>query len=194
MIGGWLSGWLPGAKKHDLDKKTRTYAHLADLAYENPETRIKRASALGYRYDPELSHDRTAVFVNEEGAVVSYRGTQDLEDLISDIGVATNTDLVNRRLGQAVEEAQKVKAKYGKVAATGHSLGGYLADRASDATGLEATVFNPAASPLGLTQYGGRTRVIKNENDPLSRGRMPLSFNETLLQLALGAHNLDQFL
>jgi hypothetical protein len=108
---------------------------------------------------------------------LAFRGTE-----ISPIdGRDADADLsqyAGRRTPQyekAIELAQLVKEKLGPDAVlhlTGHSLGGGLAAAAAYATGLEATVFNPASLSRRYAQgTPGEIRSHVIVGDPLSIGR-----------------------
>jgi hypothetical protein len=192
MISGWLQGLVRGTVEGGTDDHTITMGKLSQLAYRSPEEREREAKLLGYTYDRELSHDRTAVFAHPMGTVVAYRGSQDSGDWMTNVGIAGNVD-TTPRFQEAVDEGRRAKQKYGIVAFTGHSLGGTLADRASRELGAQATVFNPGKSPLGLTRFGPRTRVIRNTRDPVSAGHLPGSWQEAVASVSAGAHGVDQF-
>jgi len=85
----------------------------------------------GYSYDPQLSSMQQKVFLNREGKpVIAQRGLKRLpdwsiEDAAGYLGY-TNTSRVN----QSKELTKATKDKYGiDPTVTGHSLGGYLAEK-----------------------------------------------------------------
>jgi hypothetical protein len=108
---------------------------------------------------------------------LSFRGTDiapiDSRDVDADL-----SQYAGRRTQQyerAIELAQLVKERLGpdaEIHLTGHSLGGGLAAAASYATGLDATVFNPAS--LSRRYAKGTSGEIRSHvivGDPLSIGR-----------------------
>lgn len=118
----------------------------------------------GYTYDPQLSSMQQKVFLNREGKpVISQRGSTRLSDwLIEDPAAMfgyTNTS----RVKQAKQLAKDTKEKYGVDATvTGHSLGGYLAEKGKTKDS-EVYTYNKAAglpsvfSSIPKTQHDYRT-------------------------------------
>lgn len=155
----------------DLTEEDRLYAQLADIAYEdNLHAKSNRARTLGYDVDHELTSPEETVFTRNGQAVVAYPGTRisRSQDLAADADIASGK--MPDRVRKSLNHATKVKGKYGKVKFTGHSLGGTIANEVSRATGEEATIFNPGSSPLYKSSKADKTRVIRNENDLVSRG------------------------
>ena len=108
---------------------------------------------------------------------LAFRGTEvgpiDRRDAVADVN-----QLVGGRTLQyerAIELAQLIKDRLGpdaEIHLTGHSLGGGLAAAAAYATGLEATVFNPASLSRRYAQgTPGEIRSHVVVGDPLSIAR-----------------------
>lgn len=118
----------------------------------------------GYTYDPELSTMQSKVFINKEGQpIITQRGSKRLSDwLIEDPAALvgyTNTS----RVKEAKQLAKATKEKYGVDAtSTGHSLGGYLAEKGAT-KGSDVYTYNKAAgipsmfSTIPKTQHDYRT-------------------------------------
>ena len=118
----------------------------------------------GYTYDPQLSSMQQKVFLNREGKpIITQRGSTRVSDwLIEDPAAMvgfTNTS----RVAQAKQLAKDTKNKYGIDATiTGHSLGGYLAEKGKT-KGSEVYTYNKAAglpsvfSSIPKTQHDYRT-------------------------------------
>jgi len=100
----------------------------------------------GYSYDPQLSSMQQKVFLNREGQpIIAQRGSTRLSDwLIEDpagyLGYTNTT-----RVKEAKELAKATKDKYGVDATlTGHSLGGYLAEKGAT-KGSDVYTYNKLA-------------------------------------------------
>jgi hypothetical protein len=98
----------------------------------------------GYELDEDLSNSNTVVYHNSNNVIIGFRGTANIDDLITDIQVVKGTS-DNIRFKQAVEIYNKVKNKYPdlKIYATGHSLGGSLALYLNSLYGIPVETFNP---------------------------------------------------
>ena len=118
----------------------------------------------GYTYDPQLSSMQQKVFLNREGQpIITQRGSTRLSDwLIEDpagyLGYTNTT-----RVKEAKELAKATKDKYGVDATiTGHSLGGYLAEKGAS-KGSDVYTYNKLAgfpsvfSSIPKTQHDYRT-------------------------------------
>ena len=113
---------------------------------------------------PCFGDDHTVVLVRPDGsAVISYRGTQELGDLVPDTQIALG--MSGGRVHEARQRFQEARDKYGHVVATGHSLGGHLALDAARYHDGEAVVFNPGSSPAYDAPHavlcGGATRNLR---------------------------------
>jgi hypothetical protein len=120
----------------------------------------------GYSYDLQLSSMQQKVCLNREGKpVIAQRGSKRLSDwLIEDpagyLGY-TNTSRVN----QSKELTKATKDKYGiDPTVTGHSLGGYLAEKGAT-KGSDVYTYNKLAgfpsvfSSIPKTQHDYRTSL-----------------------------------
>lgn len=161
-------------------------------AFANSEL---RDYGLDYTIDPELSDASAVVLTRPNGeAVVSYRGTDHVTDLVPDLQIAMGYHsspiyhtvgeaaaiLMKDRFADARDRYEKAKHKYGAVSVTGHSLGGALALHAARAHGgAKAVVFNPGSSPLGEPfhaaycatvgcDYTEKARIYTTGRDPIS--------------------------
>ena len=165
--------------------------------------------------DPENSNDVGTTIIRPDGsAILAYRGTDPSNpyDLIADAQLATGTDRLlpyYSRLARAEELYNKVKAEYGDVTLTGHSLGGFLGDYVARKNNEQAVVFNPGLSPLTASIMPSptdkKTIVYELDNiDVISHSiNVPFYSNqveirnitqEEKLESFLGSHSLDSFL
>jgi hypothetical protein len=125
----------------------------------------------GYEYDSDLSNSNTAIYHNERNVIIGFRGTVNVDDLITDVSVIKGTS-DNIRFQQAVETYNKVKSKYPSkmIMATGHSLGGSLALYINSLYNIKVEVFNPGVGLGFLKSNPNRSNamiyVIKG--DPIS--------------------------
>ena len=85
----------------------------------------------GYTYNPELSSMQQKVFLNREGKpIITQRGSTRLNDWLIEDPAALFGYTNTTRVKQAKQLAKDTKEKYGVDATvTGHSLGGYLAEK-----------------------------------------------------------------
>jgi hypothetical protein len=104
----------------------------------------------GYIYDKDLSNNNTAVYHNDNNVIIGFRGTVNIDDLITDVSVIKGT-ADDIRFKQAVETYNKVKNKYPnlRIMATGHSLGGSLALYLNSLYNIPVETFN-AGMGLGF--------------------------------------------
>lgn len=125
----------------------------------------------GYEYDKELSNVNTLIYYNDTTVIIGFRGTVNIDDIITDVSVVKGTD-DNIRFQQAVEMYNKVKSKYPNkiIMATGQSLGGSLALYLNSLYGIKVEVFNPGVGLGFLKSNPNRANafiyVIKG--DPIS--------------------------
>lgn len=139
------------------------YALLAENVYLHPEEREDlgdpRIGALNLSYvgDAPGVDEETAVYVDHlnREVVVSFRGTVNAKDLVSDVKILFSRESSNARFQRAEQILRDVKAMEGiegyRVVTTGHSLGGRLALYAGMRAGADFMyIFNPGLSPLTI--------------------------------------------
>lgn len=127
------------SSQHKMD------ALMAKAAYDKPKD---RKSFGPFIYDKGLSNLRTAVWhaPGIKQTVIAYKGTNDFQDLISDIDIVKGTTAEGAVFKQDKIEYDKIKAKYGsRIRVVGHSLG---------AARSRETVKNNAADNPQLTGHG----------------------------------------
>ena len=178
------------------------YSVLSKAAYDYfhggrslAQTELQEYGLGGYGIDAALSDDRAVVITRPDGsAVVSYRGTDHLSDLVPDFQIALGYHqnpwlqsigaaaayLASDRFTDARERFSKAKAKHNNVSVTGHSLGGTLAlHTARSNAGTRAIVFNPGSTPLAEPfhaaycsaydcGYTVKQRIYSTGYDPIS--------------------------
>lgn len=105
---------------------TATMLKITKATYDGKETRPQNID--GYLYDKDFSNVNTAIYHNENNVIIGFRGTENIDDLITDFSVLRGTE-DDKRFKEAVETYNKVKNKYPnlRIMSTGHSLGGSLA-------------------------------------------------------------------
>ena len=127
------------SSQHKMD------ALMAKAAYDKP---ADRKSYGPFIYDKALSNLRTAVWHDPKikQTVIGYKGTNDFQDLISDIDIVKGTTAEGAVFKQDKIEYDKIKAKYGsRIRVVGHSLG---------AARSRETVKNNAADNALLRGHG----------------------------------------
>jgi uncharacterized alpha/beta hydrolase family protein len=140
----------------------------------------------GYVLDKDLSNRQHKVFTDKNGnPTVAYTGSRTAYDwLVTDPLLAVGLGKYTSRFKQSKRVMDKVKSKYQMrpITATGHSLGGYLADAVGankvvtvdKAVGLDGIgkkikknqtdirTTSDLVSGLSLTQHGGKHITIPN--------------------------------
>ena len=134
-----------------------------------------------YRIDDGLSDEHAVVITRPDGsAVVSYRGTDHISDLLPDFQIAMgyHQNKILQRMGAAASHVAgdrfadarnrytRAKEKYDDVTLTGHSLGGQLALHTARRHGAQSIVFNPGSSPIAEPFHAA---VVKPWFAPKSR-------------------------
>jgi RHS repeat-associated protein len=108
---------------------------------------------------------RAGIYSNGKETVLAFAGTNEIKtDLGSSVAANLPVGVQSQQYGQAVDVARQVSAAVGdgKMAITGHSLGGGMAAAAAAATGRQGTTFNaaPVSSAqlrlLGTSKEAGR--------------------------------------
>lgn len=123
------------------------YKDIFKASYQRPKEAHITLEGLGYKYDPELSSDKSKVFIDKEGNPhIAFRGTtldKGLKTAVQDIGTDIMVGLgkTTKREKEAKKLREQVESKYGKPAtAYGTSLGGKLAV----SSGAKAVTYNRA--------------------------------------------------
>jgi len=103
-----------------------------------------------YTYDKDLSNMNQKVFVSPTGQpIISERGSVRLSDwLVDDVNIALGSPFKTQRIKDAEKLSKETQSKYGLAPThAGHSLGGYLSERAAQKTpGSQTYTYNKAAS------------------------------------------------
>ena len=146
---------------------TATMLKITKASYESARPTIID----GYNYDPQLSNSNTAIYYNNENVIIGFRGTVNIDDLITDVSVIKGT-ADNARFQQAIEIYKKVRGKYEKqnILATGHSLGGSLALYLNSLYGIKVETFN-AGMGLGFLKsnpHRSNALMYVIKGDPIS--------------------------
>lgn len=131
----------------------------------------------GYERDNDLSGQRVQVYHNKDTgkAVVVHRGTQGLNDWITDTRLILNPyGPYSYEYGNRYQHAKKIqeqaKNKYGKenITTVGHSLGGKLAHDLGGDTNKTIT-YNKAITPIDLVRPINKQEThIRAMYDPVS--------------------------
>lgn len=143
-------------------------AELARAAYSGA------SEVHGWQKDLELSNEDRAVYHKGGKAKVVFRGTDpnNKRDLGTDLLISLGLERFSSRVRNSKKTTDLAAAKYGKenISLTGHSLGGSLAANISSATGISATGFNTAMSPLELVKKRNFSKFhsISTAADPIS--------------------------
>ena len=182
---------------NEVPDEDKIYAVASDIAYEHYNNNLdanKSQEKLdnytsGYRLDPELSNEFGITLQTPDNkSILAYRGTAGISDIQSDIAIATGRhrlpkDIIDRGnkiqenslLPQRFSDAQalyeKVKATYGDVVLTGHSLGGSLADYIGRNNDEKAITFNQGDSIFGKAvenQKKSNTTAYITDSDLIS--------------------------
>ena len=128
------------------------YKTILESSYKPQKEFAQDIEKYGYSYDPELSSMDTKVFYDPKTnqPEIVYRGSKRVSDWVSNLNLALGGK--DKTLDEALETAKKVKEKYGKAPITsGHSRGGYFAEKAGEYVQSPKTVtYNKATMPLDI--------------------------------------------
>lgn len=122
-----------------------------------------------FKYDGDLSDDRTAVYHDGGQSIIAYRGTvpTDVKDLWDDTMIVLGKESWAPGYRKALAKYDQVAKKYGNsITVTGHSLGGSKANWVSKKRDVHATVFNPGWG-FG-SRKADKTQIERIRGDPIS--------------------------
>jgi pimeloyl-ACP methyl ester carboxylesterase len=143
-----------------LSKAAYDYFHGGEAL---AQSELREYGLGSYGIDDGLSDEHAVVITRPDGsAVVSYRGTDHISDLVPDFQIAMGyhqnkmlqrmgaaaSYVASDRFADARSRYTKAKEKYDDVMLTGHSLGGQLALHTARRHGAQFIVFNPGSSPF----------------------------------------------
>lgn len=156
-------------------------------------TRLSDAALLSSGIDPASLFDtasgfQAGIYNNNQQYVLSFAGTNDIQDWLSNIRQATGYEDV--QYNQAVALGKTAKMAFGDaLVITGHSLGGGLAATAALASGTFAVTFNAAGvsdhtlnrlgiDPTQARQFAqsGGIRRYSEQHDLLTEAQESTSF------------------
>ena len=156
-------------------------------------TRLSDAALLSSGIDPASLFDtasgfQAGIYNNKQQYVLSFAGTNDIQDWLSNIRQATGYEDV--QYNQAVALGKTAKIAFGDaLVITGHSLGGGLAATAALASGTFAVTFNAAGvsdhtlnrlgiDPTQARQFAqsGGIRRYSEQHDLLTEAQESTSF------------------
>ena len=165
--------------------------------FQTTQSELSQYGLEGYQLDEDLSDDYSVVITRPDGsAVISYRGTDALEDVIPDVAVLFGRHspfltkhrlLVTDRFERAFQKYERASTKHPIAYLSGHSLGATQAITTARKYGLTSTTFNPGSSPLvemlhagvcSISDCGEKTQTI------YTTGMDPISFSSYLFDRA----------
>jgi hypothetical protein len=174
-----------------------------DYLREGPEatqSELAQYGLEGYQVDDELSDAYSVVITRPDGsAVISYRGTDALEDAAPDFQIllgrhspfvdrfALHRHLVTDRFERASQKFEATQAKHSIAYLTGHSLGGTQAISTARKHGVQSVSFNPGSSPLVEMVHAGVCALSECAELPqtiYTTGLDPISFSSYLFDRA----------
>lgn len=143
-----------GAKRvgqHYMSARAAIMFKMAHGTYQDqrPE-RLSYDGAVPYTFDRELSSWRASVYSGGEDVIIAFRGTKAREDLLSDAEMVLG-DQLSSTMPWAFNLLKIVVTKYRnrRVAFTGHSLGGSIAEALYDFCNRHSITWGGAALELG---------------------------------------------
>ena len=120
----------------------------------------------GYSYDPQLSTMEQKVFIDKTGQpIITERGSKRVSDWMIEGPSALLGYTNTRRVNNAEQLSKQTKEKYNIAPINiGHSLGGYLAEKAGDSSSKTYTYNKLAGIPsvfsdIPKNQYDYRTTL-----------------------------------
>ena len=159
-------------KKADMTIDDKIHLFVARASYK-PINKRKKELPNGYILDNDISNEKSVLYYNPDTkhAIVGFRGTNDLSDLIPDVSIALGTQKKNKDFVDSVKFYDNVKTKYDdyRITTTGHSKGASQSGNLSQERDIKATVFN---LPTGLDALYNKpdpnVRHIRKKGDVLS--------------------------
>jgi hypothetical protein len=177
------------------------YSNALKEFLKNSYSKNQKSNIDGYKRDESLSGQRVQVYNNPltNDAYVVHRGTQGLQDILTDFKLAffPKLYLSSTRFNHAQDIQQQAEKKYGKdhITTLGHSLGAKLTSDVGS-NSKELITYNKPILPYDmLNQTKGNETSIRTKLDPVS---VLGSFNPNIKQVStktinpITAHNLDQ--
>lgn len=204
----------------DLDRNAEdTIIKAVAASYKEPDSE-ERTSALtssGFQYDASQSSEETAVYKNPKtnSIVVSFRGTQNAGDVLTDVGLATVGVTKTSRYGKDKQHIERLLQENpeSKITVVGHSLGGTLStsvvrDLVNMDPSLENRLYGVSLNPGSslnstMCSTGGcaNTYEYRVKGDPISasnpnakntEGRCPNDTQHSLSQFTGQCANKEQ--
>eukprot|EP01040_Poterioochromonas_malhamensis_P000306 gene306-323_t len=126
----------------------------------------------GYELDPELSGNRVQVYHNPQTnhTVVNHRGTQGVQDWMTDFRLALLNDKSSKRFKYSKQQQQLAEQKYkdADITTIGHSLGAKVAEDANKNKHEQITL-NGATTAFDIGKKVPDNQVnIRTTLDPVS--------------------------
>jgi hypothetical protein len=153
--------------KLDQMKKTGGKLKVKDIHDLIVDSRNKKGNNVGdFKLDKDLSTSSTKVYFNPNThqAVVTHRGTNTFEDVITDIGAILGLESYDR-FGNSMLTQSKAEDKYGakNVTTLGFSLGGLLAKKYG-LNSKEILTYNPFTLFHNRTNAPNETTIKTNKD------------------------------
>ncbi len=138
---------------------------LSAASYEpSNKTYEQELGRRGYSKDTSFSSDDAQVYAKDGKGFVAYRGTSRPKDIVADISIATGKQQSDKQFQSAVDTAKRVKEKYGRYDAYGHSLGGSKALFANEQVSADnVKVYNPGSTPFKQTRIDNPNVVVEKD-------------------------------
>ena len=142
----------------DPPSKSQTAYRVTEQAYNKQSDRQRLLASDNLRYNQEQSDDNLAVYEGNDTVYIGWAGTRNdrnnRSDLMSDLAILTENQDMDDRFTAAQKTLQHIRysnpTKH--IVATGHSLGGALAQHAVKTFRHDQNVhditFNAAINPL----------------------------------------------
>lgn len=145
---------------------------LLEASYAGTNEAEKLGRNDGYELDKELSNRKHRVFNGHGQTIISFTGTRNLGDVITDASLAVGLPDLTYRFGDSLRLVDKVKNKYkhSPILAIGHSLGGSLAEHANKTGKIDKVItVNKGTGLFGIGKRIKDNQVdIRTATDPVS--------------------------
>lgn len=159
------------------NQDTDPYLYFSSIAYDAPETRQQTMDTTDeinqFTVDPQFNEaEHFAAYNADTGQVIiSHRGTNNLNDVGTDLALAAGSLQTTDRYQRAFDFTRRVSQAYSgwDIHHTGHSLGGTLGDDLARRFNHSSTVFNRGSSPFEQTKpVSEQHRHIRTSEDLIS--------------------------
>lgn len=187
-------------KLEELNAWEKTLIKIIDQTYQ--KTRTLQIEDLNLVFQDTT----TVAYLNSEDLIIGFRGTDSLQDVLTDIDIVKHNENKNERFLEDLKRYDGLIEKYPgrNITLVGHSLGSAIAlfvNSKRDSVN-EVYIVNPAINLRNILQSytrnnRGNVTIIRTPNDPVSLLAVLTGYRIKTVpgkESLIGTHKLDNFL